>query len=101
MNAYTQTIAFNDHPSLKGHFPGNPVLPGVVLLEKVLIACKHWQPQRQVVGLQSVKFHRPIKPGDNFTIELTRKNQDKAQFRCVIEKELVSTGTIIWQAFHE
>lgn len=52
-----------DHPALEGHFPGNPIVPGVVLLELV---------QRQACALagfhdgpvrwQRIKFLRPIKP---------------------------------------
>jgi 3-hydroxymyristoyl/3-hydroxydecanoyl-(acyl carrier protein) dehydratase len=101
MNTHVVSIDFDDHPSLKGHFPGNPVMPGVVLLEKVLMACKEWEPKRQTVGLQSVKFHRPVRPGDSVAIMLERKNKDKAHFRCIVEKQIVSTGIIIWQACHE
>jgi 3-hydroxymyristoyl/3-hydroxydecanoyl-(acyl carrier protein) dehydratase len=101
MNTHAVTIDFDDHPSLQGHFPGNPVMPGVVLLENVLMACKEWEPEHQTVGLQSVKFHSPIRPGDTITIELERKNQNKTHFRCIVEKQVVSTGVIIWQACHE
>jgi 3-hydroxymyristoyl/3-hydroxydecanoyl-(acyl carrier protein) dehydratase len=101
MNTHVVTIDFDDHPSLQGHFPGNPVMPGVVLLENVLMACKEWEPEHQTVGLQSVKFHSPIRPGDTITIELERKNQNKTHFRCIVEKQVVSTGVIIWQARHE
>jgi len=33
-----------DHPSLPGHFPGNPVVPGVVILEEVLEAIRQTEP---------------------------------------------------------
>lgn len=101
MNPHVVTIDFGDHPSLKGHFPGNPVMPGVVLLENVLIACKEWEPKRQTTGLQSVKFHRPVRPGDSVVIELEQINQDKVHFRCIVEKQVASTGIIIWQACRE
>lgn len=52
-----------DHPALAGHFPGNPVVPGVVLLELVqrqahVLAGFHDGPTRW----QRIKFLRPVRP---------------------------------------
>lgn len=44
-----------DHPSLPGHFPGNPVVPGVLLLDHVLHALEQ-STGRSVARLQQVKF---------------------------------------------
>ena len=51
------------HPCLPGHFPGRPVVPGVVLLEEVfgLILAAH--PDRAVIGLPQVRFLAPVLPG--------------------------------------
>lgn len=68
------------HPAAQGHFPGNPVIPGAVLLSEVLIAA-----QSQLgAGLSpcrilSAKFLAPVRPGDRLVIELS--GVDAARFR--------------------
>jgi 3-hydroxymyristoyl/3-hydroxydecanoyl-(acyl carrier protein) dehydratase len=49
------------HPALPGHFPGNPVVPGVVLLDRVAAALERWRGVR-VARLAQVKFLRPLLP---------------------------------------
>lgn len=50
-----------DHPALPGHFPGRPVVPGVLLLDRVAAALGRWRGQR-VAALAQVKFLRPLLP---------------------------------------
>ena len=59
---------------LQGHFPGNPIVPGVILCEIlaqsacVLLGDSIHGPVRTVLtGLDGVRFKRPVKPGDLFT----------------------------------
>lgn len=53
-----------DHPALPGHFPGNPIVPGVVLLNEVLSAV----PGR--MDIPWAKFHAPLMPGEEFAIRI-------------------------------
>ena len=60
-----------DHPSLPGHFPGTPVVPGVVVLDHVLQASEQWQGRRLAArGLKQVKFHSPLLPGQRANVSL-------------------------------
>lgn len=95
MSRFVANIAFESHPCLAGHFPGHPVMPGVVLLEKVILTCKTWAPECRIAGLQSVKFHRPIRPGDRFDIELQRDSPQQIRFRCAAGDLLYSNGVIL------
>lgn len=70
MNAHYQTALRVEpaHPALAGHFPGNPVVPGVVLLERVAAALKTWRGAR-VDGFDA-KFLHPLLPNQQAVIEL-------------------------------
>ncbi|MBN8737856.1 MAG: hydroxymyristoyl-ACP dehydratase [Xanthomonadales bacterium] len=70
MNAQHQTALRIEasHPALAGHFPGNPVVPGVVLLERVAAAWKAWRGTR--ASQFDAKFVHPLLPDEDAVIEL-------------------------------
>lgn len=88
------------HPSLSGHFPGNPVVPGVILLEQVLNALQQWQPEARVKGFQAVKFLQPVKPDSRFTIALEQTTDGSISFMCQSGRELLNSGTVVLQPTH-
>ena len=52
------------HPSLPGHFPGAPVVPGVVVLERVVAAIEAAHGPLAALRLPQVKFVQPLRPGE-------------------------------------
>lgn len=92
----TQSIELRlaaDHPTAAGHFPGNPIIPGALLLDIVLLAIagKAAVPS---CAARTVKFTRPVRPGDRLRIEWERKS-DGSHFRCVLPEtgDIAMTGT--------
>ncbi len=63
----TLTIAA-DHPAFAGHFPANPVLPGVVLVDLILAAAGI----TAIAGITRLKFLRPVRPGERIDYTLER-----------------------------
>lgn len=58
------------HPSLPGHFPGHPIVPGVVILDEVLRALEHvWPRQFKITGAPSIKFLAPLFPGETAAVQ--------------------------------
>ena len=57
------------HPSLPGHFPGRPVVPGVVVLDRVVAALEAAHGPLPPLRLVQVKFLRPLLPDEPARIE--------------------------------
>lgn len=98
----------NNEPVFTGHFPGNPVLPGVYMIEALaqLAGCVVLEPgefSRRVpylAGIDRAKFRRPVVPGDRFMME-TRLTKHKRNIGWVeaegtVEGEFVVSANLIF-----
>ena len=60
-----------DHPAFAGHFPGHPIVPGVVLLDHaVLLAGQHLGFEGGTWQVSQAKFLSPCGPGDDLVFAL-------------------------------
>ena len=60
-----------DHPAFAGHFPGNPIVPGVLLLDAAIQALGETAGAGEaVLRVESAKFVGVVRPGDALTVEL-------------------------------
>ncbi len=85
-----------DHPSLPGHFPGVPIVPGVVILDEILAALTEWRENSRLTVIRAVKFLVPLKPGQPFTICLSASQdiQDEVEFCCRVEGRVIVEGRL-------
>lgn len=58
------------HPALPGHFPGHPLVPGVVLIEQVAEALHAWRGER-LARVVEAKFVAPLLPEQAAEVTLT------------------------------
>ena len=85
-----------NHPSLPGHFPDGPLVPGVVILDEVIAALAEWQQNSQLSGIRMAKFLAPLQPEQAFTISLSLRNEHAAEvnFCCRAEDHIIVEGQL-------
>ena len=82
-----------DHPCLPGHFPGNPIVPGTLLLERVIEALAERHAERGVCEVVSTKFLSPLKPSQAFSIHFT-EHGEHIDFECRSGEVRLSSGKL-------
>ena len=78
---YSFTIK-KTHPSLEGHFPNKPVVPGVVILDEVINIVKTIKPEAIINKIPMVKFTHPLLPEQEVSVEIKEKNETTLSFNC-------------------
>jgi UDP-3-O-[3-hydroxymyristoyl] N-acetylglucosamine deacetylase/3-hydroxyacyl-[acyl-carrier-protein] dehydratase len=100
-----KNVTFNE-PHFMGHFPGHPIMPGVLQLEAIaqvagLLMLKTTAATNQIayfMSAQEVKWRKPVVPGDVLIIEVelikTRGKIGKANGVCKVGGEVVSEAQV-------
>jgi acyl-coenzyme A synthetase/AMP-(fatty) acid ligase len=84
-----------DHPAAQGHFPGNPIIPGAVLLDEVIAAATgQFQLPDSGCAVTSAKFLRPVRPGEELLIRLEPGAQGAIRFECRVGDDIALSGTL-------
>ena len=95
MRALTLIFAA-DHPAAAGHFPGNPIIPGALLLAEVLRCIEQAEgAQFASCNVKAAKFLHPARPGDTIDIEYARSAQGTIEFQCAVAGTKVLTGGVV------
>jgi UDP-3-O-[3-hydroxymyristoyl] N-acetylglucosamine deacetylase/3-hydroxyacyl-[acyl-carrier-protein] dehydratase len=100
-------LTYNE-PFFQGHFPGHPVMPGVLQLEamaqvgSILLFRKPGYAGKigYFMSADSVKFRKPVVPGDTLFIEVemtqNKRAIAKARGRCIVNNEIVSEAEMLF-----
>lgn len=83
-----------DHPALAGHFPGRPVVPGVVILDHVLAVLATLEPAVSVGGIAQAKFSQPLFPGQLCTVRFEFVGE-RVRFTCSRDGAAVASGVLL------
>ncbi len=83
------------HPAYAGHFPGQPILPGVVLLDAAMHALAKLQGNPAATGqIKSAKFLSPVLPGEPLTLHYTALAAGGFRFELRSDARAVASGVV-------
>jgi len=88
----------SDSPWFRGHFPGEPILPGVAQIGMVKDAIRQARDQDlKVTGVRRVRFKQIIRPDDKLKLIATplKENVGAYTFRILVENEAVCSGVMM------
>jgi beta-hydroxyacyl-ACP dehydratase FabZ len=101
-----KNVTINE-PFFQGHFPGAPVMPGVLIIESmaqvagVMIYRDMPNKDKKLIyftGIENAKFRRPVLPGDQLRIEMQllnrRSNFGKMNGQATVDGRLVAEATV-------
>ena len=96
MNNTTRWIVPAEHPTLAGHFPGIPILPGVVLLDVTLhIIAEAHEIALDRCEISSVKFLSPANSGDELEIQHSLSDSGTIRFDIMAGARKIASGSIV------
>ncbi len=82
----------------KGHFPGNPVLPGVVQTHWAIhLACDYLGTPDTIKKLEVIKFQNLILPNMELLLTLELKANGKLQFSYQCGEKRMSSGRVVFR----
>lgn len=84
-----------DHPAFAGHFPGRPIVPGVVLLDQAILFAEQWLGQPAIAWqIGNAKFLSPVGPGETLLFALQRKASGGIGFTVQAAERAVASGSL-------
>ncbi len=103
----TKSVSINE-PYFQGHFPGHPVMPGVLQVEAMaqvasIVMMRRTENEGKIgyfMSADDVKFRKPVFPGDVLIIDVNlttaKKRLGKADCKCLVNGVVVSSGTLLF-----
>ena len=102
-----KNVTINE-PFFQGHFPGNPIMPGVLMVEALaqvgavaILSMEEYKGRLAVfTGIENVRFKRQVVPGDTLRLEVEiislRRNIGKGKAIATVDGQVAVKGEIMF-----
>lgn len=102
-----KNVTINE-PFFQGHFPGNPIMPGVLMVEALaqvgavaILSMEEYKGKLAVfAGIENLRFKRQVVPGDTLKLEVEiislRRNIGKGKAIATVDGEIAVKGEIMF-----
>jgi 3-hydroxymyristoyl/3-hydroxydecanoyl-(acyl carrier protein) dehydratase len=88
-------------PWFDGHFPDQPILPGIAMIAMAFDVARHKEAQKginiRLISVKRVRFKKPVRPDEPFTLVLSREQKELGisyHFIILLNEEAVCTGML-------
>ncbi|HYE37210.1 hypothetical protein [Methylocaldum sp.] len=85
-----------DHPALPGHFPGNPVVPGVMILDEIAHLWLTAHPGTRLAGIPAAKFLSVLRPGEPCRVRFDENGEGSVKFDCFSGDRRIAHGLLLF-----
>jgi 3-hydroxymyristoyl/3-hydroxydecanoyl-(acyl carrier protein) dehydratase len=83
----------DNHPCLVGHFPGNPIVPGAIIMDGIINGIKNKINKITIINILNVKFLEVLKANVLVRVEI-QQNQTLLKFNAFNENNLIVSGQL-------
>ncbi len=98
----SEACAATDSPWFSGHFPGEPILPGIAILSMIAETIRHYEAAQgrdvKISGIRRVRFKQQVRPDELLNISLTRASEGRDKvynFTVELKGKTVCKGTAL------
>ena len=100
-----KNVTYNE-PFFRGHFPGAPVMPGVLILEVMAQATgilamgvREKDTRYYIVGVDKARFRKPVVPGDQLIVDIRRRQSSRGIWKVTgearVDGQVVATAELM------
>ena len=84
-----------EHPCFPAHFPGQPIVPGALLMQWIFAQVRSQYPSHSIVTIKSMKFLKSLSPGDHCRLELkSDASLQTLSVACYCQSDLICKGVV-------